>query len=249
MIHRPEGNFSFYPSSSIYCRGSVADAGYSLAHATFHKPLPLAVAFRAIQSHLVGIGRPMQALCGIELRIAKPLSFDGFGSLSRTYTKLLDTYGIRVGEHATTTRTNVALERADLAPKAPSVFAFTYTIPGERGGKRKSFIGSGIGELNGSSRKDIIALGKTTPKAMRQKAEWVMMALNKQLDALGVKWSDVSNTNVYTAHGIDAYVEDAILGTMGPAARYGIHWMFTRPPIEEIEFEVDVRGGSQELFL
>jgi hypothetical protein len=249
LVNRPEGNFSFLPGSGIYCRGSVADKGYSMAHATFQSTLPLAKGFAAIQKHLSSVGRPMAALCGVELRIGKPLSFEGFGALSATYIKLLDKYGLRIGDNATTTRTNVAIERADLAPKEASIFAFTYTIPGARGGKRKAFVGSGIGELNGGTRKDIIALGKTNARAMRQKTEWVMGAINVQLGKLGVRWSDVSNANVYTVHGVDSYIEDAILGAMGPAARYGVHWMFTRPPIEDIEFELDVRGVSQELYL
>jgi hypothetical protein len=249
LISRPEGNFSYLPGSTIYCRGAVADKGFSMAHATFKAPVPLARAFADIKTHLYSIGRPMQALAGLELRIPKPLSFDGFGALSVQYTKLLDKFGLRVGADATTTRTNVALERIDLAPKQPGVYGFTYTIPGARGGGRTGFIGSGIGELDGNDRNAIIALGKTNDKAMRAKAEWVMSAIAAQLAELGVKWSDVSNTNIYTVHGVDKYVEDVVLGVMGPAARYGVHWMFTRPPIDEIEFELDVRGTSQELFL
>lgn len=249
LTHRPEGNFSYLPGSGIYCRGAVADKGYTLAHATLRNPTPLAAGFKAIQQHLDGVGRPMQALCGLELRIAQPLTFDGFGALSADYIKLLNKYNLRDGDNATSTRTNVAIERADLAPKAPSIYGFTYTIPGARSGNRKSFIGSGIGELNGGGRKDIIQLGKTSPKAMAIKAKWVMDAINVQLERLSVKWTDVSQTTVYTVHTIDAYVEDVILGGMGPAARYGFHWMYTRPPIVELEFEVDVRGASQELFL
>jgi hypothetical protein len=249
LTHRPEGNFSFYASSRIYCTGSVADKGYSMANATFRDPLPLAKGFAAIQKHLQGIGRPMAALAGLQLRMAKPLSFDGFGTLSDQYVKLLDKYGIRVGEKASTTRTNVTIDRADIAPKVPSIYAFTYTVPGARSSGRKSFIGSGNGEVKGNSRKDIIALGKTNANGMRAKAEYVMGQINAQLSDLGVSWSDVNNTSLYTVRTVDSYIEDAILGAMGPAARYGVHWMFTRPPIDEIEFEIDVRGTSQELFL
>jgi hypothetical protein len=249
LTPRPEGNFSYLPGSGIYTRGAVANRGYSFAHATFQSPVPLAKAFSAIKKHLEGLGRPMQALAGLELRIDKPLTFDGFGQLSGDYIKLLEKYDLRQGDKATTTRTNVALEPSSLAPKVPSVFAFTYSIPGARAHKRASFIGSGIGELDGGTRKDIIMVGKTTPKALRAKAEWVMGAINVQLSKLGVTWADVSNTNVYTAHSVDSYMSDVLLGTMGPAARYGFHWMVSRPPIAEIEFELDVRGVSQELML
>ncbi len=249
LTHRPEGNFSYLPGSAIYCRGAVADKGYTMAHATFSAPVPLAQGFAQIKSHLKAIGRPMQALAGLELRIAKPLTFEGFGALSAEYVRLLDRFGLRAGENATTTRTNVALERDDIAPKQPSIYGFTYTIPGARSVKRKGFVGSGIGELNGSTRESIIALGKTSARAMRTKAEFVMGAIAAQLASLGVTWNDVSTATVYTALGVDSYIEDVVLGVMGPAARHGVRWMFTRPPIEDIEFEVDVRGTSQELFL
>jgi predicted dehydrogenase len=39
----------------------------------------------------------------------------------------------------------------------------------------------------------------------------------------------------------------AILSRMRAAAIHGVHWHFSRPPIEEIEFEMDLRGTSTEL--
>ena len=42
LTPRPQGNFSYLPGSGTYCRGVVADKGYTLAHATLRTPLPLA---------------------------------------------------------------------------------------------------------------------------------------------------------------------------------------------------------------
>ena len=249
LTPRPNGNFSYLPGSGIYCRGAVADPGFTLVHATLQKPAPLAQGFALIQQHLAGMGRLTSSLCGLELRIAQPLTFDGFGALSASYIKLLDQYALRDGVNATTTRTNVAIEPAALGPKTPSIYGFTYTVPGDRPGGRKGFIGSGIGELTGGARKDIVLVGKTSPRAMREKAKWVMGAIGVQMKKLGVKWQDVSVTTVYTALSIDSYIDDVIVGGMGPAARYGVHWIYSHPPIKEIEFEIDIRGTSQELFL
>jgi hypothetical protein len=244
LTSRPEGNFSFLADSRIFCTGAVADKDHTMAHATFKAPIPLARGFAAIADYMQAIGRPMTAVAGLELRINKPLSFDGFRALSATYIKLLDKYGLRVGEHATTTRTNVAIEPIALAPKTPSIYGFTFTIPGARDGNRAGFVGSGIGELDGGTRDKIVQLGKTSPKAMRIKAEWVMNAVKAQMGSLGVKWNDVSHTNLYTVRSVDSYFGDVIVATMGAPSRYGVNWLYSRPPIEEIEVEVDVRGTA-----
>ena len=241
LTPRPDGNFSYLTGSGTYSRGVVADKGFTLVHATLRAPLPLAQGFKAITAHLESIGRPAQAFCGAELRIAAPFTAEAFAAFNKTYITLLDKHGLRNGEQATGTRTNVALS-GEIAPKSPSVFAFTYTVPGVRAGGRKSFIGSGLGEVN-------VQTGKSSPKAMAAKAANVMGALNEQLLALGAKWTDVSQTSMYTVRTVDSYVNDVVIAGMGPAARFGLHWFVAAPPILDLEFEVDLRGVSQELFL
>ena len=102
LTPRPNGNFSYLPGSGIYCRGAVADPGFTLVHATLQKPAPLAQGFALIQQHLAGMGRLTSSLCGLELRIAQPLTFDGFGALSANYIKLLDQYVLRDGVNGLT---------------------------------------------------------------------------------------------------------------------------------------------------
>jgi hypothetical protein len=38
-----------------------------------------------------------------------------------------------------------------------------------------------------------------------------------------------------------------ILEPLGPAAIHGAHWYASRPPIEGLEFEMDLRGVFSEL--
>jgi len=94
-----------------------------------------------------------------------------------------------------------------------------------------------------------VRVGETTPDAMREKAEFVMASIQGTLDALGAKWEDVTNVNLYTAYVEGGYLDEAVFARIGPAARYGVHWMYSKPPIQEIEFELDARGTSEELFL
>ncbi len=90
FTQRPEGNFQFIPDGATYCTGVVANSGYGIAHATFRRPTPLAQAFEIAQQHLAGLGRPMAALCGAEVRIPAPLTFDGFDALNAGYIALLE---------------------------------------------------------------------------------------------------------------------------------------------------------------
>jgi hypothetical protein len=251
FTHRPEGNFRFIPGSATYCVGVVADPGYGLVHATFRRPTPLAQAFDEARRHLAGLGRPAAALCGAEVRIPEPLGFDGFGSFNAGYIALLEQHGLMVDGKGTLTRTNVAPLPASAAPGEPCLYAFTYTAPDASQASRTSFVGSGLGELRPgpATRESIVRAGETSPDAMREKAAYVMSELAAQMTKLGVTWSDVTHFNVYTAHPLHGYLEDVILGPMGGAAIHGAHWFLSRPPIVEIEFEVDARGARQELYL
>jgi len=251
MNHRLEGNFSYLEGSGAYCRGAVADEGYMLVHATFRNVVPVAQAFDAIRQHLEGIGRPMAALCGAEVRVPQPLTFEGFAAFNKTYIALLDRYGLRQGERATVTRTNVAPLPAAIAPAEPGLFAFTYTAPRSRADDRKAFIISGVGEVKDGppARESIVRVGETTPDAMREKAAFVMASIHATLSALGVKWEDATSVNLYTACVEGGYLDEAVFARIGAAARYGVHWMYSKPPIQEIEFELDARGASEELFL
>ncbi|MFN4293652.1 MAG: hypothetical protein ACK4JD_05920 [Thermoflexales bacterium] len=251
MIHRPEGNFSYLEGSATYCRGVIADEGFSLIHVTFRRVIPVAQAFEAVRRYLEGVGRPMAALCGAEVRVPQPLTFEGFGAFNKTYIALLDQHALRQDGRATMTRTNVAPLPASIAPGEPGLFGFTYTAPRARPDDRKAFIVSGAGELKDGppTRESIVRVGETTPDAMREKAEFVMASIEGTLKTLGATWDDATQINLYTARVEGGYLDDSVFARIGPAARYGVHWMYSKPPIQEIEFELDVRGTSEELFL
>ncbi|PJF48617.1 MAG: RidA family protein [Chloroflexi bacterium] len=251
MIHRPEGNFSYLAGGGAFCRGVRADAGFVLVHATFRRVIPVAQAFEAIRRHLESVGRPMAALCGAEVRVPQPLTFESFSAFNQDYIALLDQYGLRQDGRATMTRTNVAPLPATIAPSEPGLFAFTYTAPRTRADDRKAFIVSGAGELKDGppTRESIVRVGETTPDAMREKAKFVMASIEGTLKALGATWDDATQVNLYTAHIEGGYLDETVFAHIGPAGHYGLHWMYSKPPIQEVEFELDVRGTSEELFL
>ncbi len=253
MNTRAEGNFDFVPGSGTFCNDVVPHAGHAVAHAVFVAPQPLAQAFERIKAFLAGIGRPMAALCGAELRIAEPLSFDGFGAFNAAYVALLDAYGLRQGGAdqplGTMTRTNVAIETMAARPAAPSFYGFSYTVPGQRPNGRKTFASAGAGELPGGTRESIIRLGETSPDAMREKARWVMNSIVGRLPGLGVSVADITHVNLYCVHPPESYLASEVLAPLGAMACLGVHWHYTRPPILEVEFEADLKGVISETYL
>ena len=90
-------------------------------------------------------------------------------------------------------------------------------------------------------------LGDTSPDAMREKARFVMGIMQDRLRALGGEWSRVTAVEVYTALPIDGALLAEILGPAGAAAIHGIRWFPSRPPVQGLEFEVDIRGVAREL--
>ena len=74
-----------------------------------------------------------------------------------------------------------------------------------------------------------------------------MELMENRLRGLGVNWPLVNTINVYTTHSLTALLPEVILKRVGLASIHGVHWHYSRPPIEEIEYEMDVRGTRTEL--
>jgi hypothetical protein len=242
----PDGSYRFLPGIAAFSSGVVATPGWDIVHATLATPTPWREGFARIERHLRELGRPRVALCGIELRSPAPFTFEGFDAFNDGYRALLAEWSILVGGENPIPRTNVAPVRA--APSEPVLYAFAYTVPGPT--PAPTFVVAGAGEMRDRARgrAGIVRVGDTSADAMREKARFVMSVMRARLAALGGAWDRVTAIDVYTAEPIHALV-DEILGPLGRAAIHGIRWFPSRPPIEGLEFEVDLRGVGRELSL
>jgi len=203
--------------------------------------------FQRIDGHLREQGRARTALCGIELRSPAAFTFAGFDQFNAGYRGLLADWGILVGDDNPIPRTNVAPVVG--APAEPSLYAFAYTVPGRT--PAPTFIVAGAGELRDRARgpEGIVRHGETTAEAMREKARFVLQTMQERLTALGGDWPRVTAIDVYTAQPIHALVLEEILRVAGAAAIHGVRWFPSRPPIQGLEFEMDLRGVARELVL
>src|SRR5579885_769085 len=132
LVSNPQGGYSFLKGIAPYSGGVVAGSGFEIERARLAKPLPLAEAFARLDHHLSALGRPSQALCGMELRSPRPFTFAGFNAFNAAYVHFLEQRRIPVGGLNPVARTNVAPEIA--APAEPVVYAFSYTIPSQTAG-------------------------------------------------------------------------------------------------------------------
>jgi hypothetical protein len=243
----PSGNYRYMPGISAFSCGTVAGPGHEIVHVTLAAPVPWRAGFARIERHLREESRPRTALCGIELRSPAPFSFDGFGAFNEGYRALLGEWGILVGEDNPIPRTNVAPVAA--APSEPSLYAFAFTRPGVTA--TPTFIVAGAGELRDRAQgpEGIVRHGDTSPDGMREKARFVMATMQDRLRTLGGDWPRVTAIDIYTAQPIHALVLDEVLEPAGAAAIHGVHWYPSRPPIQGLDYEMDMRGVARELVL
>ena len=241
------GGFRYVRGQFKYSGGVSAAPGYLIERARFARPVILEEGFRQIEAHLTALGRPLTALCACELRSPGQFTDEGFDAFNRMYVGTLERWGIFRNEENPVARSNVCPEVNP--PEAPCFHAFSYTLPAEAAGAAgvKSFVIAGSGEApeGGLGYADrIIRLGDTTPGAMREKAEFVLGALELRMTALGLSWADATTSQVYTVHEIHGFLADEIVAR--GAAPDGVTWTYARPPVEGLAFEMDVRGVPVE---
>jgi hypothetical protein len=230
--HNTSGNYHFLGAEGRpYSGGAMADPGFDLVHATFERPLPLADGLEAAGRHLRSASRPIQAIAGFELRVPAPLTADGFQEFNVDYVARLSSMGLVVDGLLPAARTNVAATIGGVSQ--PSVYGIHYTVPGGRG--RPAFVMSGVAEEKPADLETMIAS--------------MMASLSGRMAELGVKWEDATRIQLYGIDDVQGLLVDHVLRHAGPAAIHGIHWFPSRPPIEGLNLEIDVRSAGTELIL
>jgi hypothetical protein len=245
LVDHPQGGYRFLPGIAPYSCGVVAQPGYEIVHVKFARPVHYRQAFDKISDYLLVHARPKAALCAIELRSPVPFTFQGFAELNQDYADILKNWGLFVDGVNPVARTNVAPE---LNPPADVViFGFSYTRPCTSH-SRTTFVVAGGGELPDGKldAESIVARGDRFEEGLLTKAKFVIGLMQSRLFGLGAGWADVTATNVYTIHSMNQILGGAIHPVFGPASAHGITWYFTRPPILEIEYEMDLRGVVHE---
>ncbi|MBL8815792.1 MAG: hypothetical protein JNL58_07155 [Planctomyces sp.] len=237
----PAGDYSFVPGIAPYSCGVISSPGFEIVHVTLRNMVSWQAGFELIRQVLRDERRDQTALCAVSLRSPKPFSFAGFSEFNTEYEAVLRSWGVFVENLNPIARTNIVPET--LPPAEPSLFGFAYTRPCPPS-LSPTFVVAGAGELpEGFLNRDCIhCLGDVSPDGILAKSRFVLNLMSTRLQSLGTGWQEVTRTNVYTVYPVNDVVERVLEPAIGPASRLGISWFYSRPPIEEIEYEMDVRG-------
>jgi hypothetical protein len=237
------GGYRFIPGGFQFSGGVAAAAGYEIKRFRFRSPVPLMDGFARIEKTIMGAGRPLTAFCACELRSPGQFTEQGFRAFNESYVVTLRKWGVFDGKVNPVARSNVCPEIEP--PAEPGFHAFSFTMP--TAAAAASFVISGAAEAragDASYRERIVRFGETGDDAMREKVRFVMDQITARLALFGTGWRDATAAQVYTIRDIHPFMVDEIVRR--DAARAGLTWHYTRPPVRDLEFEVDCRSVRVE---
>lgn len=237
------GDYRFIKGVFQYSAGVAAMPGHRVVRVRFLDPLPLNEGFRRIAEILARERRPLTAFCACELRSPAPFTEAGFRAFNEAYVGTLEQWQLFDGVTNPVARSNVC--PAVNPPSEPSFHAFAYT---ERSNSNEpSFIVAGGAEApegRGNYHDHIVRLGDVSPDGLKEKARWVLGEMERRLGALGYSWRETTATQVYTVHDIHPFFAAEVVHR--GAARAGLTWHHCRPPVIDLEYEMDCRGVALE---
>lgn len=247
LVSFSAGGYQFIPGVFQYSAGVRADNGFEIVRARFRTMMPMAEAFPAIEAHLKTQGASPKAFCACELRSPAPFSEKGFFEFNKEYVAWLDKWKLIENGVNPVARTNVCPQVAP--PQTVGVYAFSYTRPATSNSPG-GFVVAGSGEApEGKSnyRDHAIRLGDRSLAGLTEKAQWVLGEMERRMKALGTTWKDNTGAHLYTIYDIHPLLESEIVAR--GATSKGLSWHFARPPVEDLDYEMDVRGVSTEIMI
>jgi hypothetical protein len=238
------GGYQFIPGPFQYSGGVAALHGYQIQRIRFRKPVPLVRGFELAAEAIRNTGRPLTAFCACELRSPAPFTEQGFRAFNEVYVRTLSEWRIFDGTVNPVARSNVC--PAINPPEVPSFHAFSYTVPSDSNSVPTLVI-AGSGEApegQGSYQERCIRRGDVSPEGLREKARFVLGEMERRLAAFAANWRDTTATQVYTVYDLYPFLADEIIPR--GAAEGGLTWYFCRPPVVDLDFEMDCRAISNE---
>jgi hypothetical protein len=242
-IEAAGGGYRFMPGVSQYSCGIGALPGFAIERVRFASVVPLKQGFAKIAEIITAAGRPLAAFGGCELRSPAPFTEDGFKAFNAIYIETLIEWGVMKGGVNPVARSNVC-PKIDPPPE-PGFHAFSFTTVAPNA--PASFVISGSGEsVEGKAnyRDHTVRLGDTGPAAMLEKAKWVLDEMERRMSAFTGDWGQTTAVQLYTIRDVFPFLESE-LGRRG-ALRPGLTWHFNRPPVVDLEYEMDCRRVHTE---
>jgi hypothetical protein len=240
------GNYRFIPGMFQYSGGVAANPGYEVERVRFDKLPPLADGFALIAKYIEAAGRPLTSFCACELRSPAAFTDDGFRKFNQHYVKTLAEWGLFDGTTNPVARSNVCPEIDP--PSEPSFYAFCFTRPSPS--KMPSFVISGSGEARegGATYSErTVRYRDLSPEGFKEKVGFVVDAMERRMSAFDFGWQHTTAVQTYTVHDFHPVLADAMVRR--GAVRSGLTWHFARPPVIDLEYEMDCRRVMREIVI
>ncbi|MBI5263727.1 MAG: hypothetical protein HY852_18115 [Bradyrhizobium sp.] len=239
----PSGNYRFIPAVFQYSSGAAADPGYEIERVRFDQLVPLADGFAQAAKYIQAAGRPLTAFCACELRSPAAFTEEGFRAFNLHYVKTLAEWGIFDGTTNPVARSNVCPEIDP--PAEPSFYAFSFTRP--TGASTSTFVIAGGAEARGGPgtySERIVRYRDLSPDGLREKVGFTVGEMEERLSAFGFGWKETTGVQAYSVHDFHPAVADELVRR--GAMRSGLTWHFARPPVVDLEYEMDCRRVMRE---
>src|SRR5689334_434937 len=120
LVLSPRGGYRFLPGVPFLSFGVVASDGFEIVRTTFRQPRPFPAGMADIEQVLRSANRPLQALCGMELRSTRGFVGPEFVAFNMAYMATLTRSDLMVGSQVPVTRTNVAFAPANTGSGEPA---------------------------------------------------------------------------------------------------------------------------------
>ena len=239
----PAGNYRFIPAVFQYSSGAAASSGFEVERVRFDRLLPLAEGFAQAAKYIRTAGRPLTSFCACELRSPAAFTEDGFRTFNQHYVKTLAEWGLFDGTTNPVARSNVCPEIDP--PAEPSFHAFSFTLPSQN--TTPTFVIAGGAEARGgagSYPERIVRYRDLSLDGLREKVRFTTREMETRLGAFGFGWKDTTAVQAYTVHDFHPVISDDLVrrGVM----RSGLTWHFARPPVVDLEYEMDCRRVLRE---
>jgi hypothetical protein len=242
------GNYRFIPAVFQYSSGAAAFSGFEIERVRFDRLMPLAEGFAQAAKYIQAAGRPLTSFCACELRSPAAFTEAGFLAFNQHYVKTLAEWGLFDGTTNPVARSNVCPEIDP--PAEPSFYAFSFTRPSQGASSTPDFVIAGGAEARGgagSYPERIVRYRDLSPDGLKEKVGFTVREMEGRLAAFGFSWKDTTAVQAYTVHDFHPVMADELVRR--GAARSGLTWHFARPPVIDLEYEMDCRRVTREVVI
>ena len=240
----PAGNYRFIPAVFQYSSGAAANPGYEVERVRFDKMPPLAEGFALIKQVYRGGGTAADVVLRLRVALAGGVHRRRLPEIQPALRQ--DAGGMGPVRRDQPIRWRAAMSVPEIDPPAePSFYAFSFTRPSTD--TTPSFVIAGGAESRdgpGTYSERTVRYRDLSPDGLKEKVRFTVGSMESRLAAFGFGWKDTTAAQAYTVHDFHPVIADELVrrGVM----RSGLIWHFARPPVVDLEYEMDCRRVMRE---